>query len=100
MGTKSLEEIKRILQEHKSILAKEFHVKEINLFGSYVRGEETSASDIDILVEFEKPIGLKIVDLKDYLEQILGIEVDVVSKKAVIRKSSLWQYIREELVSV
>jgi predicted nucleotidyltransferase len=100
MGTKSLEEIKRILQEHKSILAKEFQVKEINLFGSYVRGEETSASDVDILVEFERPIGLKIVDLKDYLEQILGIEVDVASKKAVIRKPRLWQYIREELVSV
>jgi len=100
MGTKSLEEIKRILQEHKSILAKKFQVKEINLFGSYVRGEETSASDVDILVEFERPIGLKIVDLKDYLEQILGIKVDVVSKKAVIRKPRLWQYIREELVSV
>jgi predicted nucleotidyltransferase len=65
-----------------------------------VRGEETSASDVDILVEFERPIGLKIVDLKDYLEQILGIEVDVASKKAVIRKPRLWQYIREELVSV
>ncbi len=100
MGAKSLEEIKRILQEHKPVLAKKFYVKEINLFGSYVRGEETSSSDIDILVEFKKPIGLKIVDLKDYLEQILGTEVDVVSKKAVIRKPRLWQYIKEELVSV
>lgn len=100
MGAKSLEEIKRILREHKPILANRFHVKEINLFGSYVRGEETSASDIDILVEFEKPIGLEIVDLKDYLEQILGVKVDVVSKKAVIRKPRLWKYIREELISV
>ncbi len=100
MKTKSLEEIKRIIQEHKSILAKEFQVKEINLFGSYVRGEETSTSDIDLLVEFEKPIGLKIVELKDYLEQILGIKVDVVSKKAVIRRPRLWKYIKEELVSV
>ncbi len=100
MKTKSLKEIKRILQEHKSILAKEFHIKEINLFGSYVRGEGTPASDIDILVEFEKPIGLRIVDLKDYLEQILGAEVDVVSKKAVLRRPRLWKYIKEELVSV
>ncbi len=81
MGVKSLEEIKRILHEHKQVLANKFHVKEINLFGSYVRGEETPGSDIDILVEFEKPIGLEIVDLKDYLEQILGVKVDVVSKK-------------------
>ena len=100
MKTKSLEEIKRIIQEHKSILSKEFQVKEINLFGSYVRGEETSTSDIDILVEFKKPIGLKIVDLKDYLEQILGIKVDVVSKKAIIRRPRLWKHIKEELVSV
>ncbi|OAQ20794.1 nucleotidyltransferase family protein [Thermosulfurimonas dismutans] len=100
MGNKSLEEIKRILQAHKPVLAKEFCVKETNLFGSYVRGEETTASDIDILVEFEKPIGLKIIDLKDYLEQILGLEVDVVSKKAVIRKPRLWQHIKEELVNV
>ncbi len=100
MGAKFLEEIKRILREHKPILANRFHVKEINLFGSYVRGEETSGSDIDILVEFEKPIGLEIVDLKDYLEQILGVKVDVVSKKAVIRKPRLWKYIREELISV
>ena len=100
MGAKSLEEIKRILREHKPVLANRFHVKEINLFGSYVRGEETSGSDIDILIEFEKPIGLEIVDLKDYLEQILGIKVDVVSKKAVIRKPRLWKYIREELISV
>ena len=100
MKTKSLEEIRRIIQEHKPILAKEFQVKEINIFGSYVRGEETSDSDVDILVEFEKPIGLKIVDLKDYLEQILGIKVDVVSKKAVIRRPRLWKYIKEELVSV
>ena len=45
-------------------------------------------------------IGLEIVDLKDYLEQILGVKVDVVSKKAVIRKPRLWKYIREELISV
>ncbi len=100
METKSLEEIKRILREHKPVLANKFYVKEINIFGSYVRGEETSSSDIDILVEFEKPIGLEIVDLKDYLEQILGVKVDVVSKKAVIRKPRLWKYIREELISV
>ena len=87
------EEIKRILREHKPVLANKFYVKEINLFGSYVRGEETSNSDIDILVEFEKPIGLEIVDLKDYLEQILGVKVDVVSKKAVIRRRRLWKYI-------
>ena len=100
MGVKSLEEIKRILRRHKPLLASKFHVKEIGLFGSYVRGDETSNSDIDILVEFKKPIGLEIVDLKDYLEQILGVKVDLVSKKAVVRKPRLWKYIREELILV
>ena len=100
METKSLEELKCILRKHKPTLRTEFHVKEIYLFGSYTRGEQTAKSDIDILVEFEKPIGLKIVDLKDYLEAILGTKVDVVSKKAILRRPRLWKYVKEELVSV
>ena len=53
MKTKSLEEIKNLLKEHKKILRKQFGVKELAIFGSYVKEEQTLASDIDVLVEFE-----------------------------------------------
>ena len=61
-----LEEIKKILRDHKEELKRKFGVKEIGIFGSYVRNEQTEVSDIDILVDFEKPIGWEIVDLKEY----------------------------------
>ncbi len=97
---KTLEEIKKILREHKEELKRKFGVKEIGIFGSYVRNEQTEVSDIDILVDFEKPIGWEIVDLKEYLEKILGIKVDLVPKGGVVRKPLLWKYIKEEVVYV
>ncbi len=97
---KTLEEIKKILREHKEELKRKFGVKEIGIFGSYVRNEQTEVSDIDILVDFEKPIGWEIVDLKEYLEKILGINVDLVPKGGVVRKPLLWKYIKEEVVYV
>lgn len=100
MKTKSLEEIKNLLKEHKKILRKQFGVKELAIFGSYVREEQTLASDIDVLVEFET--GCKTfdnyMDLKFYLENLLGLKVDLVTKKAV--KSRLQPYIFKELVYV
>jgi len=55
---KTIEEIKRMLKEHKEELRDRFKVKEIGVFGSYVRGEQKrKGSDIDVLVEFEEPIG-------------------------------------------
>ncbi len=97
---KTLEEIKKILREHKEELKRKFGVKEIGIFSSYVRNEQTEVSDIDILVDFEKPIGWEIVDLKEYLEKILGINVDLVPKGGVVRKPLLWKYIKEEVVYV
>jgi hypothetical protein len=97
---KKLEEIKRILAEHKHELHEKYHVQSIGLFGSYVRGDQTSKSDVDILVEFDAPIGWEIVDLRDYLEEILGMKVDLVTKGAVLRKPLLWESIQEDLVNV
>jgi len=80
----TLAKIKKTLSEQKPILAKKFNVKEIALFGSYVRGENKKDSDIDILVEFSSPIGLfDFMDCEEYIEKILGVKVDLVSKKAL-----------------
>ncbi len=54
---KSLEEIKQKIQQHRVDLKKQYGVREIGLFGSYVKSEQVENSDVDILVELEKPIG-------------------------------------------
>ena len=54
---KTFEEIKEILQRHKEELRKEYGVKVIGIFGSYVRGEQGDQSDLDILIELERPMG-------------------------------------------
>ena len=71
------------LKELKPVLAEEYGVKEIGLFGSYSDNEQSEESDIDILVEFEKPIGWKFFSLEKYLEDIFKRKVDLVTKKAL-----------------
>ncbi len=94
-----LDEIKEILTKHKSELRERFRVKEIGIFGSYVRGEQRKKSDADILVEFEEPIGLfKFLELEEYLEGLLNVKVDLVSKKAL--KPRIGQYILKEVVFI
>jgi len=94
-----IEDIKRILKPIKSLLKRKFKVKEIGVFGSFVRGEEKDDSDIDILVEFSEPIGLfTFLDLEDYLEGLLGHNVDLVSKKAL--KPFIGKQILREVVLV
>jgi hypothetical protein len=94
---KSLREIIGMLADHKEELQQKYKVREIGIFGSVVRGEQREISDVDILVDFEKPIGWDVVDLADYLEAILGVKVDLVLKGGVVRKPALWNYIKEDL---
>ena len=97
---KTLEDIKRILSEHKQEIRKKYGVAIIGVFGSYARGEQSKVSDVDILVELERPIGLKFFELWDNLEEILGVKVDLLTVKAVKQKSLLWESIKEDLVYV
>ena len=76
-------EIKEILKKYKPSLREKFKVKEIGIFGSYVHGEQSEKSDVDILVEFYAPIGWEFIDLKEFLEEILGKRVDLVTVKAL-----------------
>ncbi|WP_438317049.1 nucleotidyltransferase family protein [Candidatus Caldatribacterium sp. SIUC1] len=82
--TLTLEEITEKLRTLKPLLQEEYGVRAIGVFGSFVRREETPESDLDILVEFERPIGLiEFVDLKLRLSEALGVEVDLVMKSAL-----------------
>ena len=79
----TLDYIKSTLKKHKVELEDRFKVKQIGVFGSYAREEEANTSDIDILVDLYEPIGWEIIDLKEFLESILGTEVDLVTLKAL-----------------
>ena len=75
-----------------------YNIKSLGVFGSYFRGDYRKDSDIDILVEFEKPIGLLFIDLADELENLLKNKVDLVSKKAI--KQRYLDYIDQEIIYV
>lgn len=81
MITKS--EILSKLVELKPILYKEYAVKEIGLFGSYSDSSYTEESDIDLLVELEKPIGWKFFTLELFLEEVFNKKIDLVTTNAL-----------------
>ncbi|MFH1097090.1 MAG: nucleotidyltransferase family protein [Candidatus Desantisbacteria bacterium] len=84
METKKLtnEEILKVLREHNNLLEK-YRIKKIGLFGSYVRGEQKKDSDIDFLVEFEKPDFDNFMDLAFYLEDLFGKKIDILTPEGV-----------------
>jgi len=95
---KRIEEIKEIIKQHRGELEEKFKVKSIAIFGSYVRGEQTSESDIDIIVEFKEPVGLLFIHLADYLEELLGVKVDLLTPDSI--KPNRKKYIMDELVYI
>jgi predicted nucleotidyltransferase len=82
----NLNSIIDILKIHKSELVDKYGLSQLAIFGSYARRQQRENSDVDILVEFNRPIGLEFIDLAEELEQILQIKVDLVSKKGIKKK--------------
>ena len=79
-----MQDLTNRLEKLKPLLTDRFKVQTIEIFGSYVRGEQKKKSDLDILVEFSEPIGLfKFVELEDFLSQELNLKVDLVMKNAL-----------------
>ena len=76
-------EIIEKLQQIKPELRQEYAVKNIGLFGSFVDGTYTNTSDIDILVEFEHPIGWQFFKLEKHLENIFNRKIDLVTANAL-----------------
>uniref|UniRef100_A0A7C4YHF6 Nucleotidyltransferase n=1 Tax=candidate division WOR-3 bacterium TaxID=2052148 RepID=A0A7C4YHF6_UNCW3 len=97
---KTIKEIKRILKEHREEIREKYGVVIVGVFGSYARGEQNKTSDVDIIVELERPIGLKFYELWDYLENVLAIKVDVLTLSALKQKTLLWESVKEEIVYV
>ena len=96
---KTLDEIAEILQAQKPFLAQEYGMREMGVFGSYVRREQRPDSDLDVLIEFEQPtrIGLiALVGLENYLSDLLGVKVDLVIRKNLKRR--MGEHILQEVV--
>ena len=98
---KSFAEIKRKLETLKPILKRSFSVQAIELFGSYVRGEQTEKSDLDIIVTFYEPNEVdlfKFIELRLFLKDELDIDVDLIEKDTL--KPRIKGRILEEAVLV
>ena len=95
---KTFEEIRVILASHKKEYVKKYGVKNLGIFGSFSRGDETERSDVDILVEFSEPIGLEFVVFAEELERLLDLNVDLVSKGAI--KPRMLEQVKKDLVYV
>lgn len=94
-----LDSVKATLIRLKPELGKRYNVKSIGFFGSVVRDDFSSAhSDIDIIVDFSKPIGIEFVDLAEYLESQINRKVDLVSRNGI--KQHYYREIEPEIVYV
>ncbi len=81
---KSISQIENAIKTSKSVLFQKYHLKEIGIFGSYVRNEQKNTSDLDVLVEYEQTPGLfAFVRLENELSKLLDIKVDLVMKSSL-----------------
>lgn len=94
---KSREKILKILEENKNTI-RSYGVKRLGLFGSCARGECSEASDLDFVVEFDKKSFDLYMDLKAFLEELFGCQVDLVLADTI--KPRLRTIILEEAVHV
>jgi uncharacterized protein len=94
-----LSEIKIILEDHKDELMKKFKVREIGIFGSYVKNQQNKGSDLDILVDYSEPVSFfQFLELEEYLENLFHLKIDLVSKKAL--KPKIGEHILREIAYI
>jgi predicted nucleotidyltransferase len=89
----------RILRQYLPEIREKYSVSYLGIFGSYVRGEQTSDSDLDVLVEFDKTPGLlKYIELEYYLSDLLGVKVDLVTRTGL--KPNIGKRVLNEVISL
>jgi len=93
-----LNDIKQILKQIKPEIVQKYHVHTIGIFGSAVRDDFSPVSDVDIIVDFNRPVGIEFIDLADYIETQLQKKVDLVSRNGI--KNKYFEAIRGEIVYV
>jgi predicted nucleotidyltransferase len=95
---KELTAVKKILEMLKPELSYKYAVNSIGLFGSIVRDDYNSQSDIDIIVTFDRPVGIEFIELADELETKLKRKVDLVSKNGI--KEKYFRIIEPQIIYV
>jgi hypothetical protein len=92
----------QLLRERQDYLRDEFGVSRIGLFGSVARDAFDDSSDIDMVVEFSRPIGFRFMDLADYLEDLLGRKIDLLTSAGIeaIRSRHVSKNIAESVVYI
>jgi hypothetical protein len=99
MESRDLGQVIALLSRKKEYLRRKYSIREIGVFGPYVRQEHGKVSDLDVLVDFEKPISLlRFVELEAELSEMTGLEVDLVSREAL--KPHIGESVRREVVYV
>lgn len=91
-------EIVEKLKSAKTSLYRRYSISDISVFGPHSKGEGAADVDVDLLVTFKNPIGMRIVDLEDELRQLLGYNVDITPRKTIERK--YLKDIRKELIQI
>ena len=77
-------EIRQRIRNNLTVLNREYAVSEIGVFGSYARNEQTPDSDLDILVNFSRPVGfIAFMELEQHLQHLLGVKIDLVTRAAL-----------------
>lgn len=94
-GITSVTDPIRLLASKKDIFYQKYGAKTFGVFGSFLRGEQSPSSELDILVEFDHPNGVAFVTLAEEREELPGVKVDLVSKRAV--NSRMLALIEKEL---
>lgn len=95
----TLKNIEHNLKKIKQELENRYKIKEIGIFGSFVRGEQKENSDVDVIVEFyETPSLLKFIEIENYLTEILSVKVDLVRRKAI--RAELKDTIMQEVIFI
>ena len=96
---KTLTEIRNIVRQQSEILGDKYGVAVVAIFGSYARGEQVEESDLDLLVEFLRPISLlELVGAEIYHSEVLGVKADLVPKRDV--RAELRESILKEAVAL
>ena len=89
----TIEEIKNIIDINKNYFEEKYYVDKFLLFGSYAKNQQTSESDIDLLVSFTKPVDMfEFMDLQDYLANLFGKKIDLGTS------NSLKKFVKEKIL--
>jgi hypothetical protein len=87
-----------ILKREHPFLLRKYGARKLAVFGSFAKGKQNRGSDVDIIIEFEKPVGFKFIELSEYLEKVLHRKVDIITKEGLksIRNPEISREIRKQ----